>query len=163
MTGRYQAAAALTACVLLTAGASAQSKRAEGNDADQKELYNYTLTMDKLQKFAGSTKELQALAKQHPELNNSEDSKTIDETVAKLQKYPEAVAVMKKNGLSPREYTVGFMTLVQASMAVGLKKSGTYKEYPPKMLQLVSKQNLDFVEQHWDDIQKLTRMASDDQ
>jgi hypothetical protein len=41
-------------------------------------------------------------------------------------------------------------------MVVGFKKSGTYKEYPPEMLKLVSKQNLAFAEEHWDEIQKLT-------
>jgi hypothetical protein len=51
---------------------------------------------------------------------------------------------------------------VQAAMAVGFKKNGTYKEYPPKMLALVSKANLDFTEQHWDEIQKMAQMGSDD-
>jgi hypothetical protein len=71
------------------------------------------------------------------------------------------MAVLAKNGITPREYAVGIMTLVQAGMAVGMKKSGTYKEYPPQMLKLVSKPNLDFVEQHWDVIQKMTNRSSD--
>lgn len=161
MTRTNQATAAFGALILLAAGANAQGRKSS-DDADQKELYNYVLTMDKLQKMASATKDLEALAKQHPELKDTGSANTLSETVAKIQKYPEAVAVIKKNGLTPREYMVGFMTLVQASMAVGFKKSGTYKEYPPKMLQLVSKQNLDFVEQHWDEIQKLTKMESDD-
>lgn len=161
MTRIQGAVAAIGACILLTAGANAQNRKSS-DDADQKEIYNYVLTMDKVQRMANATKELEALAKQHPELKDTGSANTLSETVAKLQKYPEAVAVIKKNGFTPREYTVGFMTLVQASMAVGFKKSGTYKEYPPKMLQLVSKQNLDFVEQHWDEIQKLTKMDSDD-
>jgi hypothetical protein len=155
-------AAAFAACILLAACAHAQSKGSGDNDADQKELYNYALSMDKIQKIASATRELQALAKQHPDINDNSDAKNLDATVAKIQKYPEAVAVIKKNGLSPREYVVGIMTVMQASMAVGFKKSGTYKDYPPKMLQLVSKANLEFVEQHWDEMQKLTKMDSDD-
>ena len=52
--------------------------------------------------------------------------------------------------------------MLQATMAVGFKKSGTYKEYPPDMLKQVSKANLDFVEQHWDAIQKMTATPSGD-
>jgi hypothetical protein len=48
-------------------------------------------------------------------------------------------------------------------MAVGFKKSGTYKEYPPDILKLVSKANLDFVEQHWDEVQKLTSSRSSEE
>lgn len=126
------------------------------SDADQKELYNYTLSMDKIQKIADATKGLEALQKQHPEIKGEGgDAQNIDDTVRKLQKYPEAVAVLSKNGLSPREYTVGVMAAIQAAMAVGLKKSGAYKDYPPDMLKLVSKANLDFTEQHWDEFQKL--------
>ena len=161
MTGTHQAVAVLGACALLSA-AHAQSGRSSGNDADQKELYNYVLSMDKIERMAGATKDLEALAKQHPELKDSGSANTLAETVAKIQKYPDAVSVIRKNGFTPREYIAGFMTLMQASMAVGFKKSGTYKDYPPRMLQLVSKPNLDFVEQHWDEIQKLTRIGSDD-
>jgi hypothetical protein len=46
-------------------------------------------------------------------------------------------------------------------MAVGFKKGGAYKEYPPEALQLVSRQNLDFVDQHFDEIKKLTNMGGD--
>jgi hypothetical protein len=69
---------------------------------------------------------------------------------------------LSKNGLSPREYAVGIMTLMQAAIAVGSKKQGLYKEYPPEMLKLVSKANLDFVDQHWDVIQKMSGFGSSD-
>src|SRR5690348_1345311 len=142
--------AAATTAILLVAGASAQARK-NADSADQKELYNYVLTMDKVKKLAAATTQFQELAKKHPELNEEKqtDSKNLDEMVQKLQKYPDVVAILSKNGLTPREYAVGFMTLMQASMAVGFKKSGTYKEYPPKMLEVVSKANLDFVDQHF--------------
>ncbi len=132
------------------------------NDPDQKELYGYVLTMDKVKKIGAATHEMQDAAKKHPELDrNGGDAKDLNEMVAKLQKFPEVTSILSRNGLSPREYAVGFFTLLQASMAVGMKKSGAYKEYPPKMLQLVSKQNLDFVDQHFDEIKKLTYMGGD--
>ena len=160
MSRSYRSLAALFTGMLVVTALSAQSRKGaakDAEDADQKELYNYVLTMDKVHKLAAATNALQALAKQHPEMNNEGgDAKNLNEMVQKIKKYPEVVAVLDKNGLTPREYAVGFFTLMQASMAVGFKKSGTYKEYPPKMLQLVSKQNLDFVDQHFDEIQKLT-------
>jgi hypothetical protein len=162
MTTTARAVSVFCASVLLASAAAAQSKKSEDNDPDQKELYNYVLTMDKLQKLSNSTKQLQAVAKQHPEINEDGDAKSIDDMVKKFQKYPDAMAVLSKIGLSPREYAVGFMTTIQAAMAVGFKKNGTYKEYPPKMLALVSKANLDFTEQHWDEIQKMAQMGSDD-
>ena len=151
---------AIAAGAVLVVGAAAQN-RSGVNDADQKELYNYVLTMDKIQKIGNATKALEVLAKQHPEIQSEDNAKTIDDTVKKFQKYPEAVAAISKNGMSPREYTVGVMVVIQAGMAVGFKKSGTYKEYPPEMLKLVSRANLDFTEQHWDEIQKLTNSSSD--
>jgi len=128
------------------------------SSADQKELFNYTLTMDKIHKLADAQNDLAALQKSNPDLAKAMDSDdssgNLDQLVQKLQKFPPVVAVLKKDGLAPREYIVATMTLIQASMAVGMKKSGTYKDYPPKMLELVSQANLTFLEQHWDDLQK---------
>jgi hypothetical protein len=160
MFAQTKALSTLLAVAMGATVAAAQSKRS-ADDPGQKEIYNYILTMDKVQKIGAATKTLQALAKQHPELNDTSQANTLDETVQKLEKYPDAIAVIKKNGMAPREYIVGVMCVMQAGMAVGFKKSGTYKEYPPDMLKLVSKANLDFVEQHWDDFQKLTKMDDD--
>jgi hypothetical protein len=141
----------------LPALAAAQPKKSADDDPDQKELYAYALSMGKVQKLAAATTMLAEEAKKHPELQSeSSDSKNLNEMEAKLKQFPVVVSILGKNGLTPREYAVGFFTLMQASMAVGFKKSGAYKEYPPKMLQLVSRQNLDFVEQHFDEIQKAT-------
>jgi hypothetical protein len=49
------------------------------------------------------------------------------------------------------------MTVMQTSITVGFKKSGAFREYPPQLLQQVSPAKLDFTEQHWDEIRKLTR------
>ena len=158
-----QAVTVLLTGVLLNSLAAAQTrKRSASEDADQKELYNYVLTMDKVQRLGQATEALMDYAKSRPELNDTSDAKSLDQLTQKFQKYPEAVSILNKYGFSPREYAVAFMTVMQASMAVGFKKSGTYQEYPPNMLKLVSKANLDFVEQHWDAIQKLGKKAGDE-
>jgi hypothetical protein len=155
MNNRQKAVSALLAGALLTAGAMAQTKSA-AEEADQKEIYNYTLNMDKIQRFGATMAALQDLEKKHPDAKEDKGGETIDEIVKKFQKYPDAVAVMEKNGFTPREFAICTMSIIQTGMAVGFKKNGTYKEYPPEMLKLVSRNNLDFAEQHWDEIQKIT-------
>ena len=151
--------------VLLAGAALAQPRKRGVDDAEQKELHDYVLTMDKINKMAAVTKAFQDYAKRHPEVNSDKnsDSKSLDDMVQKIQKLPEAQAILAKNGMSARDYAVGFFSLMQASIAVGAKKSGAYKDYPPEMLKLVTPANLAFVEQHFDEITKLTKMASDDQ
>ena len=52
MTHTNRAVSLLFAGILLTSAAAAQSRKSEDNDADQKELYNYVLTLDKIHKLA---------------------------------------------------------------------------------------------------------------
>jgi hypothetical protein len=155
------------ACTLLTALLFASEGRALQVGAgispdDAKQLYNYTLTMDKIQKVATATAALEELGKHHPEMDNAMQSHSIDGTVQTIQHYPEAVAAITRTGLAPHEYVVCLMTVMQAALAVGLKKSGAFTEYPPKLLEVVSRANLDFTEQHWVEIQKLTQNGDSD-
>src|SRR5262245_7672731 len=145
------------ALVLGLAGLAATPGASQGpkSTADERELYSFVLSMDKVQHLSGAAKGLHALEKKHPGMSNGESTKSIDAMVDAIKKYPDAVAVLAKNGLSPRDYAVGFLTLIQSTMVVGLKKAGTFKTYPPDMLKLVSQANLTFVEQHYAEIQKL--------
>ena len=145
--------------MLSVAAAAVQSRKAQ-DSPDQKEFYNYVLTMDKVQKLGNATKDLTELLARHPEMQSGSSDYNLDQITQQMQKYPEAVAILKKNGLTPREYVVGTKTLIQASMAVGLKKDGTYKEYPPELLKVVSPANLAFVEKHFDEIHKVLRGSS---
>jgi hypothetical protein len=143
--------------ILLAISAAAQGSQ---DAADKKELFDYVLTMDKLQRLGATFHELQALIQKHPELNTANDGQTLDATVRNFEKYPDAVAVVKKNGFTPREFILGTLCAMQCSIAVGLKKAGTFKEYPPDLLKQVSKSNLEFTEQHYDEIKKLMASAA---
>ncbi len=148
---------ALSLAIVLSpvaAGAQVRS-RSSSTDADQKELFDYTLSIEKIQKLGSVLKTFNQMSAQHPELQSGDSGGSISATTAKIQQYPEAVAVLTRNGLTAREYIVGSMTLIQAGMAVGFKRAGTYKEYPPDMLKIVSRPNLTFVEQHFDEITKI--------
>jgi hypothetical protein len=145
--------------MLSVAAAATQSRKAQ-DSPDQKESYNYVLTMDKVQKLANATKDLTELFARHPEMQTFSSYYNLDQITQQFQKYPEAVAILKKNSLTPREYVVAKGTLMQASMAVRLKKDGTYKEYPPEILKDVSPANLAFVEKHFDEVHKVLRGSS---
>jgi hypothetical protein len=111
---------------LLSIGAAHSQKR-DDNDPDQKELYNYVLTMDKVKKIGSATHDMQEVARKHPDLDRTGgdgDAKDLNDMVSKIQKFPEVVSILSRNGLTAREYAAGFFTLLQASMAVGIKKSG---------------------------------------
>jgi hypothetical protein len=151
----------LAGTLLATVGVG--QKKSSDDDADAKEVYNYVLTSDKLQRFDSARKSLQELQKSHPEIKGADDDENIGQIVKRLQKYPEVVAVLSRNSFAPREFAVCTLTMVQVMIAVGSKKAGLYKEYPPEMLKSVSKANLDFGEQHWDALQKQSGASSDKQ
>jgi hypothetical protein len=158
MTAFMHRAAGLLAALTLVAGSAAAQARtkAGAQTADEQELLKYSLTMDKVQKLSGAMHGLTDLAKSHPELKDSSSAanESLDQIAQRIQKYPDAVAILAKNGLTPREFAVGSLSLLQAGMVVGMKKAGMFQEYPPDMLKMVSPANLTFVEQHYDDITK---------
>jgi hypothetical protein len=149
--------AASIAVVILLAAAHAQT-----NNPDQMERFEYVLTMNKVRKLDAVKKSLDELSRKHPDVNETNE-KTMDDMARKFEKYPDVMAVLARTGVTPREYAVGLLTLMQAGLAVSLKKSGGSHEYPPEILKLVSKANLEFIEQNWDTIQKMAARPSRDQ
>ena len=144
--------------VVLAAGVAAGlgAGPARAQSKDDRELLSYVLTMDKVQRLSNAAKGLHELEKRHPEMASEHaGNQSIDAMVRNLQRYPDAVAVLNRNGIPPREYAVGFLTLIQSTMAVGLKRAGTFPSYPPELAAMVSKTNLAFVEQHYAEIKKL--------
>ena len=146
---------------LAAGAAAAQATNAQrDDDADLRELFQLHADDGKrFKKLVNAQKDLDALQKSNPELAknlNGEDAskEDLDALTQAIAKYPLVVALLKKDGLAPRVYVVSSITLIQAGTAVGLKKAGSYKEYPPQLLKLVSQANLAFVEQHWDEIAK---------
>ena len=131
----------------------------DNDDADSKEVFNYVLSMDKIRKLAAVQTDVKALQKANPDLQKQMDNDNTDGNLSalaqKVQKYPRVAAIVKKDGLTPREYIVGTLALIQAGLGVSMKKNGTFQEYPLKMLTLVNPANLKIVEANWDEIVKL--------
>jgi hypothetical protein len=141
--------AVLAGTVIMTRFASAQ-------DADTQEVQRYTLTDAGLAKYTQATQKLAALATGagHCEDEDSESSQSIDDVVAKLKAQPGAQAAIQAGGMTPREYIVFSMSLLQNGVAAwALKQPGG------KLPAGVSKANVDFVNRHEAEIKKLEGLS----
>ena len=110
-----------------TAAASAQ-----GGDQDLADVTAYELSMDKVDKlFAAqrnialklkdmSPEEREAMKARNDADESNDDS--LDETVRKIESEPALVAAIRDAGLSPREYALLTVSLMQSGMAAGVLK-----------------------------------------
>jgi hypothetical protein len=136
------------------------------NDPDMIEVRQYRLTMDKVEKTASATEQVNVLLASNPGLKKrvdaeSDDDASIDQKVKSFDtKFPEATAIIHKNGLSTREYIVVSLALLNDMMMVGMKMQGAMKQYPPGS---VTPDNAAFVEQNFDKLKVLaTKMTPHD-
>jgi len=92
-------------------------------------------------------------AKKCFENNAPGNAPTLDAGEKIINACPAAVADLKAAGIKPREFLIITGALIGDGMAVGMKKSGTIKQYPPS----VSPENAAFVEQNFDKIQAIIK------
>ena len=142
----------------------AQQPPPRGNppdDADSKEYKNFRLTMENVNKFVAASKSLVKLSHDNPDLEkqmeSQADARTIDDAVTTTEKYPAVTAAIKSAGLTTRDFVVMTGTLMGAEMAVGMKKQGQIKQFPPS----VSAANAAFVEQNWDKLNAMMKSVAD--
>ncbi|HKF48134.1 MAG TPA: hypothetical protein VKB38_12305 [Terracidiphilus sp.] len=136
-----------------------ESGKSNGDDPDTAEIRQYRLTMDKVEKAATATQEFYQLVASNPELKaqiDAEDSdKSISDKVKTYEaKFPQAVAILHRNGFATREYVVVCLAMVNDIMIVGMKKQGAIKDYPADS---ITKENASFVEANYD---KLSALAA---
>lgn len=131
------------------------------DDADAKEYKSYRLNMDNVNKFVGASKALIKLSHDNPalekEMASQSDAKTIEEAVKTTEKYPAVIAAIQSAGLTTRDFVVMTGTLMGTEMAVGMKKQGQIKDYPPS----ISPENAAFVEKNWDKLNAMMKAVSD--
>jgi hypothetical protein len=124
--------------------------------ADQAEVHQYRLTMEKVQQFV-ATVALHKLRESDPDLKKrmdaqKSDNETISQEAADLeQHFPQVAALVRSHGITPREYIVIFVALISDVSLVGMKRQGEIKEYPPNS---ITPENAAFIEQNYD---KLTQ------
>jgi hypothetical protein len=88
--------------------------------------------------------------------NDLGDAKTIDDMAARIKAIAPLSAALSKEGMSPHEYAVFSLALMQAGMAAGMQKSGLLKQLPAG----VNAENVKFVLDHEAEIQKLQQSVS---
>lgn len=136
--------AALAISVVAPGPASAQ-------DADTQEVLRFALTDAGLAKYTQATQKLAALpARTGPCDDEEAGAQSLNDMAAKLKAMPGAQAAFQSAGMTPREYVVFSMSLLQNGMAAwALKQPGG--SLPPG----VSKANVDFVNRHEGELKKL--------
>lgn len=150
-------AATLSLTIIVTP-ANAQRQ----TNSDEQEVTNFRLTADNLNKFVASTTALMKLTHDDPKLRqqvaDEQNGKTIAQSVAAMNKFPNVVSAIRGGGISVHDYVVMTATLVTSSMVVGMKKQGTIKDIPP----MVSTENASFVDQNFDKITTLLKKMQED-
>lgn len=127
-------------------------RRTAENDPDLKEMRDYRLSMDNIQKYVAAYKALASdpsasCLNDHPPGN----AKTLAEGDKIIASCGRAASDISGVGLKPHDFLVMTGALLGDLMAVGMKKEGTIKAYPAT----ISPENAAFLEQNYDKIQAL--------
>jgi hypothetical protein len=138
--------------VAAAAVASPQAKK-RTDDPDMREIRDYRLSIDKIQKYIDAMKAVQkdpaaaACFKDKPPGNQA----TIDLGQKQIEACPAAVADLKSAGLTAREFLVMTGSLIGNVMAMEMKRQGTIKQYPES----VSPENAAFLDQNYDKVKAM--------
>jgi hypothetical protein len=147
--------AVVLASAWLAAAASqaTRPRQTAENDPDLKEMRDYRLSMDNIQKYVGAYKALAgdpsaaSCLNEHPPGN----AKTLAEGDKIIAGCGRASADISGTGLKPHDFLVMTGALFGDMMAVDMKKRGEIKAYPAT----ISPENAAFLEQNYAKIQAL--------
>jgi hypothetical protein len=159
--------ARLALCFFLIAGVAAAAQTPDEKasaEAEKKDVKNFVLTADKLDKYEAAVKAINEVQKDNPAIKKQMDdedsrnpSNTIAGSVALIEKYPPIANAIKGAGLTPHDFVVMTYTLINSAAAVQMKKVGTIKEYPDTVLL----ENISFVDKNYDRIKKIFNSETD--
>ena len=159
--------ARLALCFFLIAGVAAAAQTPDEKaspEAEKKDVKNFVLTADKLDKYEAAVKAINKVQKDNPAIKkqmDDEDSRnpniTIAGSVALIEKYPPIANAIKGAGLTPHDFVVMTYTLINSAAAVQMKKVGTIKEYPDTVLP----ENISLVDKNYDRIKKIFNSDTD--
>lgn len=118
---------------------------AAAQDRDAQEVSRYVLSESGLTKFAQATRNIAAVpgACELEDDDDSDDLKSIDQMVAKMNSVPGIQGAIQSAGLTTREYVVFMFSMMQNGMAAWAVSQPGGK-LPPG----VSQANVDFYKQH---------------
>ena len=151
-------------CCLLCvfAGATPQKskpdpKAAATAKAEKKEIQDYRLTAEKLDRYESSVIAYNKLLAANPDMKkemhtaDSSNGNSVTGNVEKLDKHPEIVALLKNAGFTTREWVVMTYCLMNTAMEVGMKNSGTEKTYSSS----IAPENAALVEKNYERVSKI--------
>lgn len=156
--------------VVLTAAVASPSMAQTGTkarvDADAKEIQEYRLTSATLTKLGQVQENLYAAMKAHPELgkghaDSSEDRedepKTLDDMAKRFDRIPEMKQAIVKSGLTPRQYALATMAMMQAGMSAAvMEMPGADKSKIAPAVQA----NIAFMKAHKTEIDRMQARAN---
>jgi len=117
---------------------------ASAQDADSQEVMRYTLTEAGLAKFTQAARNIAGVPGAcAQEEDDSEDLKSIDQMVAKMNSVPGVQAAVQSAGMTAREYVVFMFSMMQNGLAAWAVSQPGGK-LPPG----VSQANVDFYKKH---------------
>jgi hypothetical protein len=155
----------LVAFLVVGVAAAAQTPDEKASaEEEKKDVKNFVLTADKLDKYEAAVKAVYKVQKDNPAVKkqmDDEDSQnpsiTIAGSVALIEKYPPIANAIKGAGLTPHDFVVMTYTLINSAAAVQMKKVGTIKEYPDTVLP----ENISFVHKNYERIKKIFNSDTD--
>lgn len=109
----------LLAAFLLAFGFALQANAAE-------EFERHALTVSMVEKYKAATKELEKAIKKKEEKEDEETSKddpSVDDIAKELDRTPGVKPILKKHGLSSREYALTTLALFQAGFWLAMEPS----------------------------------------
>jgi hypothetical protein len=130
-------------------------------DKDVAEIQQYTLTMEKVTRFAQVFGDLAKLAKDNPQLTSAMESsadghESIDGIEKRISAEPRIVAAITDHGFTTHEFIVLEVTIFQAAMAAAAKQQGADSA---KLIVEghVNPANVAFMEQHKAEFEELQK------
>ncbi len=142
-------------CLLLVLTSSLLPKARALTPADQVEIQQFKLTDDFLRKYAAAMAEKRA----HPD--DTDDTKeavnmmsSLDAMTAAVNKKPDAVAFLRRNGMSAREMVVGGIVILRAQMADSMLADPKMAKYV-EASKMPSVANMAFYHAHKAEIAKI--------
>jgi hypothetical protein len=130
-------------------------RAAPANPITADEVVRYPLSMDRIRQLVGAGQQLAELHRRLPEARDSMAVGAPDPNaiLERLTNYAPAREAIGRAGLTPRDYTLSTVALMQAAMASQMRRQGAA---PPTA---VNEANVRLVTENWDEIQRLTREA----
>jgi len=81
-------------------------------------------------------------------VNVADNTKTLSEMAAAIEREPLAAKALAGAGISAREYVTFMLSYFQAGMVAGMMKQGLIKEVPKNLAATVNMDNVKFVQEH---------------